>query len=129
MRSEYNKYPEENRLIKELLANASEARRFYLKFDIIDKIISLFTSDKEQSDDSKWDNLMSLQKRINTVKYELGEADSIVLMREVVEGISEYLGVNKTFQKEAMESVKLLKNIQNKKVKTLEQVFRMESDQ
>jgi len=129
MINENNNYPEENGLLKELLINASEARRFYLKFNIIDKIISLFTSDKEQSDDSKWENLMLLQKRINTVKNELGEADAVVLMREVVEGISEYLGVNITFQKEAMESVKLLKNIQNKKVKTLEQVFRMESDQ
>ena len=129
MKSEDNEYPEENGLIKELLTNASEARRLYLKNDVIDKIISLFTSDKEQSDDSKWDNLMSLQKRINTVKYELGEADSIVLMREVVEGISEYLGINKTFQEEAIENIKLLKIIQKNKVKTLEQVFRMEFDQ
>ena len=129
MKSEYNEYPEENELIKELLVTASEARRFYLKFNIIDKIISLFTSDKEHSDDSKWDNLMLLQKRINTVKYELGEVDAVVLMKEVVEEISKYLGVNKAFREEAIESVKLLANIQEKKVKTLEQVFRMESDQ
>jgi len=128
MKSEYNEYPEENGLIKELLSNASEARRLYLKNDVIDKIISLFTSDKEQSDDSKWDNLMLLQKKIYTVKYELGEDDAIVLMREVVEGISDYLKINKDFREEAFENAGILANIQKKKVKTLEQVFRMESD-
>jgi len=128
MESENIKYLNEFKLIKELLMNAEEARRFYLKYDIIDKIISLFTSDKEQSDENKWEKLLLLQKRINTVKYELGEDEAYILLREAIDQLSDYLFRNKDFKEEASENVILLSNIQNMKVNTFEKTFNIEWD-
>ena len=128
MESENIKYLNEFKLIKELLMNAEEARRFYLKYDIIDKIISLFTSDKEQSDENKWEKLLLLQKRINTVKYELGEDEAYILLRESIDQLSDYLFRNKDFKEEASKNVMLLSNIQNMKVNTFEKTFNIEWD-
>jgi len=128
MKSENIKYPDEYGLIKELLNNASEARRFYLKYDFIDRIISLFTLDEEQSNDSKWHNLISLQERINIIKEELGEDEANVLMCEITDQLSEYLFVNNNIKKEAIENINLLSNIQENKIKTLEKILSIDGD-
>ena len=90
--------------------------------------MSLLTLDENRSDGSKWEKLYRLQKRINIVKYDLGENEANALIQEVIEEISKYLKINKNFREEAFENAGILANIQKKKVKTLEQVFRMEND-
>jgi len=128
MKSEKIKYPKEKELLQELLKTASEARRFYLKYEVFDDVMSLLTIDEERSDTSKWERLYKLQKRINIVKYDLGENEANVIIQEVIETLSEYLNKNSSFREEAFEKAKMLFNIQKKKVKTLEQIFRMEFD-
>jgi hypothetical protein len=128
MKSEKIKYPKEKELLQELPKTASEARRFYLKYEVFDDVMSLLTIDEERSETSKWERLYKLQKRINIVKYDLGANEANVLIQEVIETLSEYLNKNSSFREEAFENVKMLFNIQKKKVKTLKQIFRMESD-
>ena len=118
----------EKDLLIGLLKNASDARRYYLKYEVFDNIMSLLTLDENRSDGSKWEKLYRLQKRINIVKYDLGENEANALIQEVIEEISKYLKINKNFREEAFENAGILANIQKKKVKTLEQVFRMEND-
>jgi len=118
----------EKDLLIGLLKNASDARRYYLKYEVFDNIMSLLTLDEDRSDGSKWEKLYRLQKRINIVKYDLGENEANALIQEVIEEISKYLKINKDFREEAFENAGILANIQKKKVKTLEQVFRMEND-
>ena len=128
MKSEKTKYPKEKEMLIELLKNASDARRCYLKYEVFDNILSLLTIDEDRSDGSKWEKLYRLQKRINIVKYDLGENEAGVLLQEVTEAISEYLYKNSDFRDEAFENIKTLGNIQKKKLKTMEQIFKMKSD-
>jgi len=128
MKNETIKFSKEKELLKELLNTCSDARRCYLKYEVFDNIMSLLTIDEDRSDGSKWDKLMRLQKRINIVKFDLGENDADVLMQEVVETISEYLNKNSDFRKEAVKNVKMLLSIQKKKETTMEQIFRKEAD-
>jgi len=128
---EKNKYPKEREMLNSLIKNASEARRFYLKYEVMDNIMSLlkFNNDDDRfSEGSKWEKLYRLQKRIIIVNYDLGESEADVLMQEILDTISEYLNKNKIFREEAYENIKMFSDIQKKKVKTLEQIFRVVED-
>ena len=114
--------------MNELLDNCGKARRCYLKYEVFDDIMTLLTIDEDRSDGGKWEKLIKLQKRINIVKYDLGENEADILIQEVIETISEYINKNSEFKNEAYKNVKILSNIQKKKEKTMEQIFRKESD-
>jgi len=128
MKNENTNFPKEKELLNVLLNTCSDARRCYLKYEVLGNIMSLLTIDEDRSDGSKWDSLMRLQKRINIVKFDLGVNDAEVLMQDVIETISEYLNNNYDFKKEAVKNVKILTNIQIKKEKTMEQIFRKDAD-
>ena len=128
MKNENTKFPKEKELLNVLLNTCSDARRCYLKYEVFGNIMSLLSIDEDRSDGSKWDSLMRLQKRINIVKYDLGENEADVLIQEVTETISEYLNNNYDFKKEAVKNIKILTNIQKKKEKTMEQIFRKDAD-
>ena len=128
MKNEKVKFPKEKEMLSELLSNCDKARHCYLKYEVFDDIMALLSIDEERSEGSKWEKLMKLQKRINIVKFDLGENDADALIQEVVEIISEYLNKNSDFRKESFKNIKILSEIQKKKEKTMEQIFRKESD-
>ena len=128
MKNEKIKYQREKDFLTKLMDNAMSARRLYLKYEVFDNIMSLLKIDEDRSDGAKWERLYKLQKRISIVKYDLGENEANVLIQEVIEIISEYLNKNKEFREEAFDNIEMFSDIQRKKTKTMEQIFRVEND-
>jgi len=128
MKNEKIKYQREKDFLIKLMDNAMSARRLYLKYEVFDNIMSLLKIDEDRSDGAKWESLYKLQKRISIVKYDLGENEANVLIQEVIEIISEYLNKNKEFREEAFDNIEMFSDIQRKKTKTMEQIFRVEND-